>query len=88
MPNTTSNTRIDRRVKTWRFAGIGSIQDGKVGYILMWLLGVPLPLLVIWFLVLPSSTRLSPSVCRIRLFPSDAQGIAGFFYAAEENRVS
>lgn len=35
----------------WRtFSDIRSMQAGKVGYILMWLLGVPLPLLVIWFL--------------------------------------
>lgn len=26
-----------------------NLQDGKVGYAIMWLFGVPLPLLVLWY---------------------------------------
>lgn len=32
-----------------------TMQTGKVGYILMWFLGIPLPLLVIWYLIFGSS---------------------------------
>ena len=31
--------------------GMGSAQAGKVGWLLLWLLGVPIPILLILFLI-------------------------------------
>jgi len=33
------------------FASLPSVQQGKVGYILLWLLGVPIPILFLIFLL-------------------------------------
>ena len=30
---------------------LGQSEDGKVGYAIMWLLGVPLPVLVLWYVL-------------------------------------
>ena len=34
-----------------RFPSLPSQQEGKAGYILMWLLGVPIPILLLIFLL-------------------------------------
>ena len=34
-----------------KFAGLRNGQEGKVGYALAWLLGVPIPILVIIYLI-------------------------------------
>jgi hypothetical protein len=33
------------------FPALPSAQEGKVGYILLWLLGVPIPILFLFFLL-------------------------------------
>ena len=34
-----------------RFKIVRNNQDGKIGYILLWLLGVPIPILILIYLV-------------------------------------
>ena len=34
-----------------KFPALRSAQEGKAGYILMWLLGVPIPILLLFFLL-------------------------------------
>ena len=38
------------RLANWR-AGLPSTQEGKMGYILLWLLGVPIPVLLVIYLL-------------------------------------
>jgi len=38
----------ETRMKT-HFPALPSVQEGKAGYILMWLLGVPIPILLLIF---------------------------------------
>lgn len=36
----------------WNALGkFGQCEDGKIGYAIIWLLGVPLPVLVVWYLL-------------------------------------
>ena len=43
---------IQRRTRMNRnFPALPSAQEGKAGYILMWLLGVPIPVLLLFFLL-------------------------------------
>lgn len=44
------NTRVSWRNRFTRFAP-PSMQQGKMGYILLWLLGVPIPILFVIFLL-------------------------------------
>jgi hypothetical protein len=41
----------ERTMKLPDFAKLPSAQEGKAGYILLWLLGVPIPLLFLIFLL-------------------------------------
>ena len=38
------------------------LQEGKMGYILLWLLGVPIPILLVIFLLLGCLSSWSPSL--------------------------
>ena len=44
------NTRVAWRNRLARFAP-PSMQQGKMGYILLWLLGIPIPVLFVIFLL-------------------------------------
>ena len=55
MKHTNYFTKADSGFDARILERICSMQDGKVGYALMWLLGVPLPLLVIWYFIFGSN---------------------------------
>lgn len=40
-----------KKINHWQMPEILKSQEGKIGYILMWLVGVPIPLLLLIFLV-------------------------------------
>ncbi len=44
-------TRTHWRSRLQRFARPRALQEGKIGYILLWLLGIPIPVLFVIFLL-------------------------------------
>lgn len=53
LPTTTNGNYMNRNALMKRFFpnGMPSRQEGKMGYILAWLLGVPIPVLFLIFLL-------------------------------------
>jgi hypothetical protein len=46
-----TTVRDDKERGLTKFSNIMKSQEGKMGYILLWLLGVPIPILILIFLL-------------------------------------
>jgi hypothetical protein len=51
VPSAKIGASINPEAKTMDFPTLAKAQEGRVGYILLWLLGVPIPILFLLYLL-------------------------------------